>query len=407
MEETKPENIIPFIQPELPKQSNKKFIVLIGLVSLLVICVGAYMYSKNKEVKSENTLETTQTLPSEGFDSYSNKAFGSLYPKDWVVTEEIWNSYGCNAQADFVQNPVLQWSLLNDDGGTDNLHNLKNPGSVISVRGGVGGNTQSFNQYKKTLSDIYKGDRSIQLSFLQDKVEVTNKKLDTDGQTPSLTYYFNFPVYKKNGVSKSIVLNGKFPQVISITYIAPEKDFSEELFDTIVSSLTNRLKEATCTNAIDMQKYNDLRTTLSNINLVYGQKIDLNSGNYSFFPQENIKDVKIGTGEVAKYGDKAVVNISSVLMRGNIYNDPWVPAGKHIVGGGDAYFNHKINLNTTIDSYESYALGVIGMRVGGIRKITFITSGGFWFLGAGPDAISIKDKESVTYTVELVSLLPN
>ena len=91
-----------------------------------------------------------------------------------------------------------------------------------------------------------KDGRNIKLSFFQEDVEVTNQNLDISGSIPSLTYYFKFPKYNKKGIAKSIALNGKFPQLVSVYYIAPEKDFSEDIFNSITSSVKNNLTTNRC-----------------------------------------------------------------------------------------------------------------------------------------------------------------
>jgi hypothetical protein len=137
-----------------------------------------------------------------------------------------------------------------------------------------------------------------------------------------------------------------------------------------------------------------------NINLIPNQKAVTGSDNYQYFPTENISDIKIGTGEVARYDDKAIVNILSATINGKIYDHP---KKSERTNTDEIYNNFEVNLNTSVESYKSYALGVIGMKVGGVRKINFKTPGGFWFSGTDP-MVSVGNNEMVSYTVELVSI---
>ena len=247
------------VQPPMPHTSPKQVWpkLVLSIIGLLIIACGAYAFLtynqlaiSNVPVNTEqkNSIETTnsnQVSPPSGLLSYSNKVFTNFFPKGWTTEEEVLSSYGCNAQVYFVQNSVPKQTLINES--TDYLHYLKNPGSVISVSGGIGEQgTVSFEDLKKPLSDMEKDSRTIKLSFFQEDVVVTNQKLDINNSTPSLTYYFEFPKHNKEGIAKSIIIGGKFPQMISIYYIAPEKDFSEDIFNSIVSSVKNNLTTNRC-----------------------------------------------------------------------------------------------------------------------------------------------------------------
>jgi len=140
-----------------------------------------------------------------------------------------------------------------------------------------------------------------------------------------------------------------------------------------------------------------------NINLVPRQDIDLSSGNYEYFPKENLTDVKIGEGDMAKYGDIAIVNILSANINGKIYSDLklW-----HTISESDPYRNAEVKLNEAPGLFEMYATGVIGMRVGGVRYIKFKIPQSFWFEGI-ENSFVVKPEDLIIYTVELVSLKKN
>lgn len=149
----------------------------------------------------------------------------------------------------------------------------------------------------------------------------------------------------------------------------------------------------------------DLSEVKQDSNLVYGQTADTNSDNYKFFPKENIKDIVVGTGEVAKIDNTAIINVQSANIRSKIYSN-LISIKSRMADPGT--FQNKVmqmynTYVTTADEY-SYSLGIIGMKVGGIREITFKSGTDFWFNGVKP-AILIKANELVTYRVELLSLV--
>jgi len=212
------------------------------IIGLVLVGGGTYVYlNKDKsnvpvnveEKDSTETMSSNIVSPPSGLLSYSNKVFSNFFPKNWTTEEEVISSHGCSAKVYFVQNSVPKQTLINES--TDYLHYLKNSGSVISVSGGIGEQgTISFENLKKLLSDREKDGRTIKLSFFQEDIKETDHNLDINSSSPSLTYYFEFPKYNKKGIAKSVVLNGKFPQIVSVYYIAPEKDFSETTLNSIV-----------------------------------------------------------------------------------------------------------------------------------------------------------------------------
>jgi hypothetical protein len=143
----------------------------------------------------------------------------------------------------------------------------------------------------------------------------------------------------------------------------------------------------------------NLQEQTRNINLNANLSLVSGSENYQYFPSENILDIKIGSGQVAKYNDVATVKILNALVNGKTYDQAsTISTGWFGKTGGE----YQLNLNTGVEEYNSYALGIIGMKVGGIRKITFKTSRGFWF--SNEEGILVNKNEPVSYTVELVSL---
>lgn len=142
----------------------------------------------------------------------------------------------------------------------------------------------------------------------------------------------------------------------------------------------------------------NLQEKTRNSNLDANLKPVLGSENYQYFPSENILDIKVGVGSTAKYNDTATIKIISAIVKGITYNQAnLIPTGWF--GKTNEY---NLSLNTDVEEYNSYVLGIIGMKVGGVRKITFKTSQGFWF--DNDKGILINKNEFVSYTIELISL---
>lgn len=137
----------------------------------------------------------------------------------------------------------------------------------------------------------------------------------------------------------------------------------------------------------------------SNINLVVKQGLSDGSENYPNFPPQNISDVKIGMGDVAKYGDKVVLNILSANVDGKTYDN--LINYDHILPKPFENIQGVLSLESIRgDDFKSYLLGVIGMKIGGVRKITFKSVTGYWL----ESDVSVKGGQSATFTIELVSI---
>lgn len=283
------------------KNSQRGFVNIIIAVVVVVAIAGYVAWDKNlipKDILSKNNVQpdvqsNTDTQnqddsnlstksdtakpsqPAEKINSkiptqssmgeltlYSNKVFTNLFPKNWTTEEEVASTNGCTARVYFVQNSVAKQKLIEQ--GTDYLHYHANPGSVISISGGIGElGIVSVENLKKYLTDMEKSNRIVKQSFSQDDVIETNYKLDIDNSSPSLTYFFELSKYSKKGIAKFIILNGKFPQLVSIYYVAPEKDYSEDFFNSITSSLKNNLVTDRCDPFENSSVKKDQKITVS------------------------------------------------------------------------------------------------------------------------------------------------
>jgi hypothetical protein len=143
-------------------------------------------------------------------------------------------------------------------------------------------------------------------------------------------------------------------------------------------------REQDCRNSwTETHKRWRLQNLTANINLNSNLEKVAGSNNYQYFPEENIKDIKIGSGKLAEYGD--IVKVRTI---------------EAVLNDGSKYFVDdllELKISAGIAEYYSYVFGVVGMRTGGIREITFKTNG-FWFKSG------VLAKGKIMYTIELVSI---
>jgi FKBP-type peptidyl-prolyl cis-trans isomerase len=98
-----------------------------------------------------------------------------------------------------------------------------------------------------------------------------------------------------------------------------------------------------------------------------------------------IEDIVVGTGDEAVFGKKVTVNYSGTLIDGTKFDssyDRGVP------------FSFNLGAGEVIKGWDQ---GVVGMKVGGKRKLTIPSSLGYGASGAGsvipPDATLIFEVE--------------
>lgn len=82
-----------------------------------------------------------------------------------------------------------------------------------------------------------------------------------------------------------------------------------------------------------------------------------------------IQDARIGTGPVAKAGDRVTVNYKGTLLNGEMFDQSY----------GKAPFDFQIGGGQVIRGWDQ---GVAGMHVGGLRKLTIPASLGYGDEGA-------------------------
>jgi hypothetical protein len=109
-------------------------------------------------------------------------------------------------------------------------------------------------------------------------------------------------------------------------------------------------------------------------------------------PADLIKeDLVVGTGDEAKDGDKVKVNYTGRLLKTNFMFDT-------SVGPGKKPFDFQIGKGSVIKGWDQ---GVVGMKVGGKRKLTIPSRLGYADKGSPP---KIPGKATLVFEVELLSV---
>jgi FKBP-type peptidyl-prolyl cis-trans isomerase len=109
-------------------------------------------------------------------------------------------------------------------------------------------------------------------------------------------------------------------------------------------------------------------------------------------PADLIKeDLVVGTGAEAKDGDKVKVNYTGRLLKTNFMFDT-------SIGPGKKPFDVEIGKGKVIKGWE---LGLVGMKVGGKRKLTIPSRLGYGEKGSPP---KIPGKATLVFEIELLSV---
>ncbi len=102
-----------------------------------------------------------------------------------------------------------------------------------------------------------------------------------------------------------------------------------------------------------------------------------------------IVDEKVGTGEAIKKGDTVEIKYTGTLTNGTVFDS----TDKH----GGTPFETQIGVGQVIKGWDE---GIIGMKVGGKRKLTIPPSLGYGDQAAG----SIPPNSTLIFQVELVGI---
>lgn len=100
-----------------------------------------------------------------------------------------------------------------------------------------------------------------------------------------------------------------------------------------------------------------------------------------------ITDEKIGTGEAVKAGDTITVNYTGALLNGQVFDST----------SGKSPFTTQIGVGKVIQGWDE---GIIGMKVGGMRKLVIPASLGYGAQAQGP----IPANSPLIFEISLISI---
>ena len=103
-----------------------------------------------------------------------------------------------------------------------------------------------------------------------------------------------------------------------------------------------------------------------------------------------VEDVKEGTGEAVKKGDIIVIHYSGTLENGQKFDSSY---------DRDEPFETQIGVGNVIQGWDE---GVIGMKIGGKKKLTIPPSMGYGDQATG----SIPPNSTLIFDLELLSIKP-
>lgn len=138
---------------------------------------------------------------------------------------------------------------------------------------------------------------------------------------------------------------------------------------------------------IQVKKKIDLDTP--NVNPIPSPATDNATDSAKNYPGFKVEDLKIGTGSAVKSGDKIKINYIGTLVDGKKFDSSY-DRGQP--------FETQIGVGQVIKGWD---LGVLGMKVGGKRKLTIPPELGYGEKGAGE---VIPPNATLIFEVELVAI---
>jgi FKBP-type peptidyl-prolyl cis-trans isomerase len=111
-------------------------------------------------------------------------------------------------------------------------------------------------------------------------------------------------------------------------------------------------------------------------------------------PGVNITILKEGTGDAVQTGDSVTVNYTGMLTDGTVFDSNVDPKFNHVQP-----FDFTLGAGQVIKGWDT---GVVGMKVGEIRKLEISPDFAYGATGAGNGAIP--PNASLIFLVELVSI---
>lgn len=139
---------------------------------------------------------------------------------------------------------------------------------------------------------------------------------------------------------------------------------------------------------------------------MYGYQQNTNDSDQvsSKFSSDQVKSIKVGSGIVANEYNVADIRISQIEVNGNISQPT---SQTHILPELYNVPNDQIDLRLEKgwfgDIEDAFILGIVGMRVGGIRDIKFIAPKS-WTISEATPPITIKTGDNIIFRIELLSV---
>ncbi len=113
------------------------------------------------------------------------------------------------------------------------------------------------------------------------------------------------------------------------------------------------------------------------------------AGNKNMIAELKIEDITVGTGPEVKSGDTVVVNYKGTLLDGTQFDSSY---------SRGAPFETKIGVGMVIKGWD---IGLLGMKVGGKRKLTIPSSMAYGEQGAGN---LIPPNSPLIFELELIAI---
>lgn len=136
----------------------------------------------------------------------------------------------------------------------------------------------------------------------------------------------------------------------------------------------------------------------------YRQNTSDNDQVSSKFSSDQVRSIKVGGGDVANEYNIAHIRISQIEVNGNVSQPR---SQTHILpelyGMPDDRIELRLEKGWYHDVEDAFILGIVGMRVGGVRDITFAAPKS-WTITEADSPIVIRAGDSVTFRIELLSV---
>lgn len=226
-------------------------LLLLALVAVFLISSGVYLYLKRTQ--NSQLVDATTKTPSAGFSVYTGELFDFFYPSDWVIRQPYGENIAeqnCKGfDINIVSNPVSRQTLL--EANKDYFHYLGSNSSVISVSGGIDETRITVAQMRKALAarDSATREKLLKLTFYSQQMDVVSMESYPSGSIAAKDEY-TLPQHDKKGAHVAVISNYKnnndVAHIYNIRYIAPTKDFSETILQTVIGSIKDKISKETC-----------------------------------------------------------------------------------------------------------------------------------------------------------------